>query len=175
VAKLSAQASKAAVAVYAWDEAAAHLRAALRALQRTGAPLAERASLAERLGVLLHKVGTNLQDGIGHLEEALAAYQATGDQKAAVRVHSRLGIQLTTYPATLDVTSGLAHCQTAEAVLARQPANLDSRCGSPIEAGRAWVALTSRDVTCPCRDLNDSWSAADPQAAPVFPRTARSS
>ena len=123
VAKLSVQASKAAVAVYAWDEAAAHLRAALLALERTGAPLAERASLAERLGVLLHKTGTNLQDGIGHLEEALAAYQATGDRMAAARVHSRLGIQLTTYPATLDVTAGLAHCQAAEAVLARQPAN----------------------------------------------------
>jgi DNA-binding SARP family transcriptional activator len=121
VAELSLKASKAAVAVYAWDEAAAHLRAALQALERTGAPLAERASLAERLGVLLHKAGTDLQEGIGHLEGALAAYQATGDRLAAARVHSRLGIHLTTYPAALNLTAGLAHCKAAEAVLARQP------------------------------------------------------
>ena len=121
VAELSLQASKAAAAVYAWEEAAAHHRAALQALERAGAPLAERAILTERLGVLVYKAGTDLQEGIEHLEWALAAYQAAGDRLAAARVHSRLGMHLTTYPATLNVAAGLAHCQAAEAELARQP------------------------------------------------------
>ena len=107
--------------MYAWEEAAAHHRAALQALERAGAPLAERAILTERLGVLVYKAGTDLQEGIEHLEWALAAYQAAGDRLAAARVHSRLGMHLTTYPATLNVAAGLAHCQAAEAELARQP------------------------------------------------------
>ena len=121
VAELSLEASKAAAAVYAWEEAAAHHRAALQALERAGAPVAERAILTERLGVLVYKGGTDLQEGIEHLEWALAAYQAAGDRLAAARVHSRLGMHLTTYPATLNVAAGLAHCQAAEAELARQP------------------------------------------------------
>jgi DNA-binding SARP family transcriptional activator len=121
VAELSLRASQAAAAMYAWDEAAAYQRAALQALERAGAPFQQRASIAERLGVLLHKAGTDLQEGIGHLEAALAAFQSTGDQLAAARVHSRLGMHLTTYPAALNVAAGMAHYQAAEAELARQP------------------------------------------------------
>jgi len=121
VAELSLRASEAAAAVYAWDEAVACQRAALEALERTGAPLAERARVAERLGVMIHKAGTDLRDGIGHLEWALAIYQSAGDLQAAARAHSRLGMHLTTYPATLDVAAGLAHYQAAEAQLAGQP------------------------------------------------------
>jgi len=121
VAAISAEAGEAAAAVYAWDEAVAHLRAALEAMERAGAPLAEQARLAERLGVLAHQAGTNLREGIGYLERALAAYQSMGDRQAAARTHSRLGMHLTTYPATLDVTAALAHYQAAEAELARQP------------------------------------------------------
>ncbi|HZD02656.1 MAG TPA: BTAD domain-containing putative transcriptional regulator [Actinomycetes bacterium] len=121
VVEQSLRASEAAVAVYAWDEAVAHLRAAFEALERAGGPLVERARLAERLGNLVHQAGTDLEEGIGHLQWALAAYQAVGDRQAAARTHSRLGMHLTTYPATLDVAAGLAHYQAAEAELARQP------------------------------------------------------
>jgi DNA-binding SARP family transcriptional activator len=121
VAQQSLKASEAAVAVYAWHDAVSHLRAAFEALQRTGGPLAERARIAERLGVLVHKAGTGLEEGISHLEWALAAYQSAGDRPAAARTHSRLGMHLTTYPATLNVAAGLAHFQAAEAELARQP------------------------------------------------------
>jgi DNA-binding SARP family transcriptional activator len=121
VVEQSLKASEAAATVYAWDEAVAHLRAAFEALERAGAPLAERARVAERLGVLVHKAGTDLVEGIGHLEWALAAYESVGDRQAAARTHSRLGMHLTTYPATLDVATGLAHYQAAEAELARQP------------------------------------------------------
>jgi DNA-binding SARP family transcriptional activator len=121
VAELSLRASEAAAAVYAWDEAATHLNAAFMAQERIGAPLAERARLAERLGVLVHRAGTHLREGIVHLEWALAAYKAVGDVQAAARTHSRLGMHLTTYPATLDVAAGLAHYQAAEAQLAQQP------------------------------------------------------
>jgi DNA-binding SARP family transcriptional activator len=121
VAELSLRASDIAAAVYAWDEAAAHLHAAFMAQERIGAPLAERARLAERLGVLVHRAGTHLREGIGHLEWALAAYKAVGDVQAAARTHSRLGMHLTTYPATLDIAAGLAHYRAAEAQLAQQP------------------------------------------------------
>jgi tetratricopeptide (TPR) repeat protein len=121
VAEHSLRASEAAAAVYAWDEAVAHMRAAFEALERAGGPPAERARLAERLGVLVYKAGTNLEDGIGYLERALAAYQSVGDKPAAARTRSRLGMHLTTYPATLDVAAGLAHYEAAEAELARQP------------------------------------------------------
>lgn len=122
VAELSLRASEAAAGVYAWDEAVAHLRAALHALDWTAAPPAERARHEERLGVLIHRAGTDLREGIGHLEQALARYQALGDQLAAARVHSRLGMHLTTYPAALDVAAGMAHYQAAKAELAHQPA-----------------------------------------------------
>ena len=121
VVEQSLKASEAAAAVYAWDEAVAHLRAAFEALERAGGTLAERARLAERLGVLVHRAGTDLEEGIGHLEWALAAYQSAGDWQAAARTHSRLGMHLTTYPATLDVAAGLAHYQAAEGELARRP------------------------------------------------------
>ena len=121
VISVSIRASDAAAAVYAWDEAVAHLRAAFAALERAKAPLIERARVAERLGVLVHRAGTDLQGGIGFLEWALAAYLSVGDVQAAARAHSRLGMHLTTYPATLDVAAGLAHYEAAEAELARQP------------------------------------------------------
>jgi len=121
VISLSMRASEAAAAVYAWDEAVSHVRAAFAALERAKAPLIERARIAERLGVLLHRAGTDLQEGIGFLEWALAAYLSVGDVQAAARAHSRLGMHLTTYPATLNVAAGLAHYEAAEAELARQP------------------------------------------------------
>jgi hypothetical protein len=55
------------------------------------------------------------------LEWALAAYLSVGDVQAAARAHSRLGMHLTTYPATLNVAAGLAHYEAAEAELTRQP------------------------------------------------------
>lgn len=117
LAERSQQACDAAAAVYAWDEAAAHLHAAFEAQERLDTSLRDRARLAERLGVLVHRAGTSLQDGIGHLEWALAAYESLGDLEAAARTHSRLGMHLTTFPATLDVAAGLAHYQAAEAQL----------------------------------------------------------
>ena len=121
LAERSRQAGEAAAAVYAWDEAATQLRAAFEALERVDAPLEDRARLAERLGVLVHRAGTSLPEGIGQLEWALAAYKSLGDQEAAARVHSRLGMHLTTFPATLDVAAGLAHYRAAETRLKHRP------------------------------------------------------
>jgi hypothetical protein len=118
VISLSIRASDAAAAVYAWDGAGstcARLRGA-----RTGQCAAHQAgAVAERSASL--KVGNDLQGGIGFLERALAAYLSVGDVQAAARTHSRLGMHLTTYPATLNVAAGLAHYEAAEAELTRQP------------------------------------------------------
>jgi DNA-binding SARP family transcriptional activator len=120
--QLSVRASEAAAGVYAWDEAVSHLRAALQLLVRAGGPLAERARLAERVARLVYQAGVDLEDGVEHLQAALAGYLAVGDEQGAARIHSQLGMHLTTWPATLDVPAALDHYQTAEAVLARQPA-----------------------------------------------------
>jgi DNA-binding SARP family transcriptional activator/energy-coupling factor transporter ATP-binding protein EcfA2 len=120
--ELSLRASEAAEGVYAWDDAVSHLRAALELLDRGGGPPAERAGLAERLGDLIYRAGVGLEEGIGHLRRALAGYLALGDEQAAARTRSRLGLQLSTYPATADVAAALAEFQAAEAVIARQPA-----------------------------------------------------
>jgi DNA-binding SARP family transcriptional activator/energy-coupling factor transporter ATP-binding protein EcfA2 len=120
--ELSLRASEAAEGVYAWDDAVTHLRAALDLLDRGGGPPAERARLAERLGDLIYRAGVGLEEGIGHLQRALAGYLALGDEQAAARTRSRLGMHLSTYPATADVAAALAEFQAAEAVIARQPA-----------------------------------------------------
>jgi AAA ATPase domain len=120
--QLSVRAGEAAVGVYAWDEAVGHLRAALQLLEQAGGSLAERAQLAERVGGLVYQAGADLEEGIGHLQTALAGYLAVGDEQGAARIHSQLGMHLTTWAGTLDVPAALAHYQTAEAVLARPPA-----------------------------------------------------
>ena len=120
--ELLLRASEVAAGVYAWDDAVAHLRAALDVLERADGPLAERARVAERLGDRVYRAGVDFEEGIGRLEGALADYLAVGDVQGAARVHSRLGMHLTTYPTTLDVPAALAHYQAAEAVLAPGPA-----------------------------------------------------
>jgi hypothetical protein len=52
----------------------------------------------------------------------VAGYLAAGDEQAAARARSRLGMQLSTYPGTADIPAALAQFQAAEAVIARQPA-----------------------------------------------------
>ncbi|HZD68734.1 MAG TPA: hypothetical protein VFA45_07395, partial [Actinomycetes bacterium] len=96
-------------------------RAALELLERAGGPLAERARLAERVAWLVYQAGVDLEDGTQHLQTALAGYLAVGDEQGAARIHSQLGMHLTTWAGTLDVPAALAHYQTAEAVLGRQP------------------------------------------------------
>lgn len=136
--QLSVRASEAAAAVYAWDEALSHLRAALKLLERAGGPLPERARLAERAARLVYQASVDLEEGIGHLQTALACYLAVGDELGAARIHSQLGMHLTTWPATLDVPAALDHYQTAEAVLARQPAR---RSLSYLYVGMAMAAV----------------------------------
>jgi hypothetical protein len=63
--QLSVRASEAAAAVYAWDEALSHLRAALKLLERAGGPLPERARLAERAARLVYQASVDLEEGIG--------------------------------------------------------------------------------------------------------------
>jgi DNA-binding SARP family transcriptional activator/energy-coupling factor transporter ATP-binding protein EcfA2 len=120
--ELSLRASEAAEGVYAWDDAVTHLRAAVDLLDRAGGPPAERARLTERLGDLMYRAGVDLEEAIGHLERALAGYLAVGDEQAAARARSRLGMHLTTYPGTADIAAALAQFQAAEAVIARRPA-----------------------------------------------------
>jgi len=186
--ELLLRASEVAAGVYAWDDAVAHLRAALDVLERAGGPLAERARVAERLGDRVYRAGVDFEEGIGRLEGALADYLAVGDVQGAARVHSRLGMHLTTYPTTLDVPAALAHYQPPRRSLPLgRPGDPSATCTSawpwpPCSAcrpagwrwphGRRWSSLsTSATVGWPAGPITSGpggrSTAADwPRASP---------
>ena len=108
--ELSLRAGEAAVAVTPGIRPSLIYVRGFDALEDYRQPLAERAKIAERLGVLVHRAGTDLEEALAEaFEWALAAYESLGDRQAAARTHSRLGMHLTTYPATLNVAAGLDH------------------------------------------------------------------
>ncbi|MPZ91537.1 MAG: AAA family ATPase [Actinobacteria bacterium] len=110
-------ASEAASSVYAWDDAIAHLRLVLERLRRSGAPREDRAALAERIGALTYATGAEYELGLACLREALDHFEAIGDERSAARVHSRLGLQLATYPTVMDIPAALSHYHAAKDVL----------------------------------------------------------
>ncbi|MGH2734231.1 MAG: ATP-binding protein, partial [Actinomycetota bacterium] len=110
-------ASEAAGSVYAWDDAIAHLRLVLERLRRAGAEREDRAALAERIGALTYATGAEYELGIACLREALDHFEAIGDERSAARVHSRLGLQLSTYPTVMDMHEALRHYHAAKDVL----------------------------------------------------------
>ena len=120
----SFRAGEAAVAVFAYEEAARHWQAALALMEahEGDAERERRAALLERLGTLVYVMGfDHYPEGIAHLERALKLYEELGQDERAARTHSRLGVVLTSNAATMDVPCALRHFRAAEAVLGRGP------------------------------------------------------
>ncbi len=113
----SLQAGIAAAEVLAWEEAAAHLEAALELMDETGAADDSRAFLLERLGDLMYISGLDERKGIAYLERALALYAAIGNTDRAARTHIRLGMHRSTFEPTRDIPRALDHFRTAEAMI----------------------------------------------------------
>jgi len=113
----SASAAAAAHLRYAWDEAAAHIEAALELLEAGGAPPARRAVVAGRAGMPRWHAGADLGKALDSLATALDLYRGLGDERCAARVRSRLGAASTTHATVTDIPRALEHLQAAAAML----------------------------------------------------------
>jgi class 3 adenylate cyclase len=114
-------AGEAALAGFAYDEAARHWEAVLELLEAVGDAEA-RAQLLARLGDLQFSTGLDPEGSVECLERALRLYEGLGQERQAADMHARIGRNLATFPATMDVPRALHHYQEAAAILTRGPA-----------------------------------------------------
>ena len=114
------RAADAALAVFAWEDAIAHLETALEVMEESGTDPLARADLATRVGDLIFFSSAEQARGIDILERALRLYEQVGDQRRAAQVHSRLGRALSVYGpmGTTDLRRGLPHLEAAARILA---------------------------------------------------------
>src|SRR5205814_10501024 len=114
-------AGEAALATFSYDEAVRHWEAAVALLEATGPPAA-RAEMLGRLGELQFNAGLDPDRSLECLEQALRLYEGLGDERLAAEMHTRLGRNLATFPATMVIPRALDHYRTAGAILTRGPA-----------------------------------------------------
>jgi DNA-binding SARP family transcriptional activator len=117
----SLAAADAAEADLAWEDAARHVEAALAALARTGATDGDRAPLAERAGRLISRSNIDHGAAVAHFETALRGFTERGDAVAMARVHSGLGLALSTHPTVMDIPRALDHYRLAAPALSNEP------------------------------------------------------
>lgn len=117
----SLQAGQAAIEVYAWEEAALHLQAALEVIDERGGDRDVHIQLLSGLGTLMYIAGIDLAKGIEYLERALTLHEAMGEEERAAQIHSRIGLYLTTFPAFMDIPRAISHYEAAEKVLGTGP------------------------------------------------------
>lgn len=119
------RAAEAAVAVFAFEEAARHLEAALALIEgRLGDLwLERRAGLLTRVGRLLFESGLDSAKGVACLDEAVKLYKQLGRIEDAAEVHVRLG-HYHSGPAMMDIPRALEQLRIAEATLGPQPPGL---------------------------------------------------
>ena len=137
------RAGAAANAVFAFEEAAARWRAALRQLDAQPDSAEQRAHLLERLGALTFETGIDYPAGIGDLEKALQLYTQLDQPLEAARVHVRLGSALASLPGTWDLPRAVEHYRRAEAVLSA--AGPGAALGA-VYVGMAQVAIWNVDI-----------------------------
>ena len=119
----SVRAGEAALAVFAYEEAAEHWEAALELLDEQEGAAATQARLLERLSDLKYMTGIDAPGSIECLERALRLYERLGDDERIAQMHSRLGRDLATgtSPATINIPRAVAHLRQAEQILAKGP------------------------------------------------------
>jgi tetratricopeptide (TPR) repeat protein len=114
----SLRAGEAARAVFAWEEVAYQLQAALGLIEDRGGDAGELAHLLGVLGHLMYVSGLDSAAGIEYLERALAIYEEIGEDEHSGEMRLELGRSLTTYPdARMDVARGIAHLRSAGALI----------------------------------------------------------
>ena len=145
----SIRAGGAAHALFAYEEAAAHWRAALALMDEQGG--GDRKRRAELLWLLGDGIVSTGPKSIEYLDEAAPLVEALGDSQATIDVHSRLALYLgTSMVGAMDVRRATSHFEKAEALLAKQP-----------ESGRhARFNITVADACIPAMRINDGLAAA---------------
>jgi len=113
----SIQAGESANAVFAYEEAAEHLKAALDMMERSSAPRERRADLMVKLGDIA--VITDRTLAVRCFDGALLLYEALGRAESVAEVHSRLGAALSTVSAVWDIPRAFEHFRKAEEFLTR--------------------------------------------------------
>jgi tetratricopeptide (TPR) repeat protein len=116
----SIRAGSAAYAVFAYEEAGAHWRAALELMdEQGGGDRKRRAELLQRLGDELVSGGAK---AVEYMEAAALLFEELGDSKTACDVHSRLWLYLSSVNiAVMDMRRAMPHYKKAEVFLATQP------------------------------------------------------
>ena len=114
-------AGEAALAAFSYEEAARQWRSVLHLLEATGATEA-RAQLLGRLGDLLFTTGLDPDGSVECLEQALRLFEALGEEPLAADMHTRIGRNLATFPATMDIPRARQHYDIAATILTRGPA-----------------------------------------------------
>jgi tetratricopeptide (TPR) repeat protein len=125
----SIRAGRAAYAVFAYEEAGTHWRAALGLMPEGGEDRERRADLLERLGELLGMNALmNAPDTgeyVHYLEQARKLYEDLGQLEAAARVHSRLAAwELVRHK--VDMSRVLEHNRRAQDFLSDTPEGLSA-------------------------------------------------
>jgi tetratricopeptide (TPR) repeat protein len=154
-------AGEAAFAVFAYEEAAAHWRAALELMPNTGEQRARRANLLDRLGDLLALDASEGFEHIRFLEQALELYQELGQAQAAGLIHLRLAFWKALHPGT-DFSDTDQHARQAREWL-NQECGPFSSILSHLELGVSAVRQMNFDeaVTMTRRWMELSQSAGD--------------
>ncbi|HVO24181.1 MAG TPA: protein kinase, partial [Candidatus Margulisiibacteriota bacterium] len=111
------QAGRAAVRVYAWEEAVRYFETALELMEELGGNEAEQAQLMERLGDIIYATGRAQDRGVAFLQRSLAIYERFGNRARIAAVHSRLGRSMVSFFGHVDLNKGIPHLEAAQAIL----------------------------------------------------------
>ena len=114
-------AGEAALAAFSYDEAVEHWEGVVELLDAAG-DTEGRAQLLGRVGDLQFTTGIDPEGSVEYLDKALRLYEGLGQEEQAAEMHTRLGRNLATFPASMDIPRALDHYRAAGAILTRGPA-----------------------------------------------------
>jgi tetratricopeptide (TPR) repeat protein len=103
-------------AVFAYEDALAHLRPVLAIAESREHNDSQRAAILLRLG-RIRCFYENREQGLAHLETALKIYEKIGDDQHAGEIHSHLGRVFGVFGPRMHVGHALTHLQRAEILL----------------------------------------------------------
>jgi tetratricopeptide (TPR) repeat protein len=112
--------------VFAHEETVRHWQLAAEMMEKMSYPAARQANLLEQLGYTEELAQSSLVTAVAHLVRAIKLYEECGDNRAAARVHARLGLDLSErYFSGYDIPAALIHYKRAETILKHDSENLD--------------------------------------------------
>ncbi len=113
----SLAASQAASQVFAYEDAASHLDAALELMEQHSSDTKLRARLLGAFGDLMFVTGLDYGRGIERVKEAARLFEDVGDDVGAATMRSRLGRALSSFDTWMNIDEAIEHFKAAEAVL----------------------------------------------------------